>query len=102
MVEKQVVKIIVKGYLGLQEALGGKSLVEVETAAATIREVLDDLSQRFGRGFIERIFDLDTGEPARDLMLLVNGHNYLSLPAKLDTDLKDGDELSFFSPVAGG
>jgi len=96
------VKIIVKGYFNLQKAMENKSLVEVEKAAATIREVLDDLSQRFGKEFIETICDSDTRQPAGHIMLLVNGRNYLTLPGKLDTELKDGDEIALFPPIAGG
>jgi molybdopterin synthase sulfur carrier subunit len=96
------VKVTVKGYFDLQKAMGGKSRVEVEKGAVTIREVLDELSRRFGKAFIETIYDSETGQPAGHIMLLVNGRNYLSLPAKLDTDLNDGDEIALFPPIAGG
>jgi MoaD family protein len=96
------VKIIVKGYFNLQKAMDDKSRVEVEKTSATIREVLDDLSHRFGREFIETVYDSDTGQPAAHIMLLVNGRNYLSLPGRLDTELKDGDEMALFPPIAGG
>ena len=95
-------KVNVKGYFNLQKAMDGKSLIEVEKARATLRELLDYLSNRFGKDLTELIYNSDTEEPASFLMLLVNGRNYLSMPDKLDTELKDGDEIALFPPIAGG
>ena len=97
-----MVKIIVKGYFSLQKAMGDQSRIEVEKTSATIKAVLDELSHRFGKEFIETICDSDTGQPASHIMLLVNGRSYLTLPGKLDTELKDGDEIALFPPIAGG
>ena len=95
-------KISVKGYFNLQKAMDGKSQIEVEKATATIRELLDDLSDRFGKDLTELIYDSGTEEPASHIILLVNGRNYLSMPHRLDTKLKDGDEIALFPPLAGG
>jgi molybdopterin synthase sulfur carrier subunit len=96
------VKIIVKGYFNLQKAMEGKSLVEVEKETASIREVLQDLSDRFGKDLTELIHHPEDEEPAGRLIVLVNGRNHLSMPDKLDTPLKDGDEIALFPPLAGG
>ncbi len=95
-------KIIVKGYFHLQKAMQSKPLVEVEKEAATIRDVLGDLSIRFGRELTELIFHPEAEEPASHIIVLVNGRNYLSMPDGLDTQLKDGDEMALFPPLAGG
>ena len=95
-------KIIVKGYFNLQKAMDGKSQIEVEKATATIRELLGYLSDRFGKDLTELIYDSGTEEPASHIILLVNGRNYLSMPDRLDTKLKDGDEIALFPPLAGG
>jgi len=96
------VKIIVKGYFHLQKAMEGKSRVEVEKDTATIREVLDELCSRFGRELTELIYHPDAQDPADHLIVLVNGRNYICMPDKLDTPLKDGDEVALFPPIAGG
>ena len=95
-------KITVKGYFNLQKAMEGKSSLEVETDTATLRNLLDDLADRFGKDFSDLIFDPKTKDFAGHLMLLVNGRNYLSMPDRLDTALKDGDEVAIFPPIAGG
>ena len=95
-------KVTVKGYFNLQKAMAGNSQIVVERATATIREVLDDLSDRFGKDLTELIYEPGTEEPASHIMLLVNGRNYLSIPERLDTELSDGDEVALFPPLAGG
>ena len=95
-------KIIVKGYFHLQEAMDGKSRVEVEKDRATLREVLDELCRRFGKELTELIYHPDAQEPADHLIVLVNGRNYQCMAEKLDTPLKDGDEVALFPPLAGG
>lgn len=97
-----LMKISVKGYFSLQKAMDGRSQIEVEKATATLREVLDYLSERFGKDLTELIYDSGTEEPASHIILLVNGRNYLSMPERLETELKDGDEIALFPPLAGG
>ncbi|MBL7205255.1 MAG: MoaD/ThiS family protein [Desulfobacteraceae bacterium] len=36
------------------------------------------------------------------MLILVNGCNWRNLPERLDTELKDGDEVCLFPPVIGG
>ena len=95
-------KIIVKGYFTLKNAMDGQSVLELEKETASIREILDDLSCRFGKGLTDLIIDPETGELVRHVMLLVNGLNYLYLPNMLDAPLKNGDVIALFPPIAGG
>lgn len=95
-------KIHVKGYYSLQNVMDGESHLEVEKETATLREVLDDLSARFGKDLSELTDDSASREPASPVILLVNGRSYLSMPEKLDTELKDGDEVALFPPLVGG
>lgn len=95
-------KVIVKGYFELQKAMEGKRLVEVEKDSATLRELLRELSDRFGKELTDRIYPSETEEPAGRLLVLVNGRNHLATPDRLDTQLKDGDEIALFPPLAGG
>lgn len=95
-------KIMVKGYFNLKKAMEDKPVVEVEKETATVNDILDYLSNRFGKALTDLIFDADTKELASHIMLFVNGHIHLTLPKKLDTQLRDGDEISLFPPIAGG
>jgi len=95
-------KILVKGHFNLKKAMGDKTAIEVEKESASIKDILDYLSDRFGKDLTELIFDPDTEEFAGHIILLVNGLNYLSMPNLLDTKLNDGDEIALFPPIAGG
>ena len=95
-------KIIVKAYFHLRKALEGNRSAEVETDRATLREVLDELCRRFGGELTELIYPRGAQEPADHLIILVNGRNHMCTADKLDTPLKDGDEVALFPPIAGG
>ena len=95
-------KVRVKGFFHLKEALGGRSPLELDEEFETIRDLLGCLSVRFGKDLEELIFEPGTKSFVGHLILLVNGRNYLSMPDKLDTPLKEGDEVALFPPLAGG
>lgn len=96
-------KLIVKGYFHLEKAMGGNRTLEMEkTEISTLRDLLDHLTQRFGREFSDLVLDPETHELANHLKLLVNGRNYQLQPEGLDSLLKDGDEIAIFPPIAGG
>ncbi len=95
-------KIKVKGYLTLKKAMGGKAVLEMEAENATINDVLKDLSEIYGQDFKDAIFDPKTQEVSSQIKILVNGRHYGSLTNRLDTELKDEDEVALFPPLAGG
>ncbi|MFC1891526.1 MoaD/ThiS family protein [Thermodesulfobacteriota bacterium] len=95
-------KVLVKGFFDVQKAMDNNATIEIEEDALSLRDILEYLSRRFGQDLSELILDPETKGLADHVMLLVNGFNYLYLPKKLDTDLKDGDEIALFPPIAGG
>jgi MoaD family protein len=97
-----VLKIRVKGYLTLGKAMGGTPELDIEMEHPTPRSVLEELSGRFGKPWRDLVFDPQSGHISSRIRVLVNGRHCASLPQRLDTALKDGDELALFPPVAGG
>lgn len=95
-------KIKVKGYLTFKKTVGDKGVLEMEMEDATIRGLLFDLSERFGQEFRDLIFDPKTKNLSNHIRVLVNGRHYNHLPNRLDTKLKEGDEVSLFPTIAGG
>ncbi len=95
-------KIKVKGYLTFKKTVGDKGVLEMEMEDATIRGLLSDLSERFGQEFRDLIFDPKTKNLSNHIRVLVNGRHYNHLPNRLDTKLKEGDEVSLFPTIAGG
>ena len=95
-------KIKVKGYFTFKKIMGGKAVLEIEKEKATIKEMLKDLSENFDHDFKEAIIDPKTQEVSSHIRILVNGRHYQFLPNRLNTELKEGDEVALFPPIAGG
>ena len=68
---------------------------------ATLKNVLDKLVKRYGKSFVEYVYDQRTGEIKGYLQFLVNGRS-ISGSDILDTRLADGDLLAIIPPVGGG
>ena len=75
---------------------------ELEIDQMTIAQLLRSISNSYGKVFDEIVFDQKELPISLKILVLVNGRNYRNLPNRLDTDLKDGDEVHFFPPAAGG
>jgi MoaD family protein len=95
-------KIKVKAFLTLRPALGHQGSLEIETGEITIREMLTLLCQKFGEEFEKGIFEPCSQTLSGNTKILVNGRHYSTFPEKLETRLKDGDEVALFPPLAGG
>jgi molybdopterin synthase sulfur carrier subunit len=81
----------------LQKLVGDKS--EVQAEGATLREVVQSLASQ-NEEFKTRLLD-DSGELRRFVNVYVNEEDVRFLQ-KLDTPLKDGDEVSIVPAIAGG
>ena len=99
---QESVKIRLKGYLKFKRFLGGSSGMELEMKDATLQDVLDSLSSRLGVTFEKTLYDPETKQLKRSNMLLLNGQSYLNLTNKLNTELRDGDEIVLLPVITGG
>ena len=81
----------------LQKLVGDKAEVNVE--AGSLREAVTQLAEQNSE-FKTRLLD-DTGELRRFVNVYVNEEDVRFLQ-KLDTPLKDGDEVSIVPAIAGG
>lgn len=95
-------KIRVKSFLTLRQVMGNRPTIEIEVEKITIMGLLEKLSAKFGENFTHMIFDPETKELGQHIAVLVNGRHYSHLPDRLDTELKEGDEVAIFPPIAGG
>lgn len=81
----------------LQKLVGDKA--EVQADGGTLREVVNSLAAQNAE-FKTRLLD-DSGELRRFVNVYVNEEDVRFLQ-KLDTPLKDGDEVSIVPAIAGG
>ncbi|HHD10920.1 MAG TPA: MoaD/ThiS family protein [Deltaproteobacteria bacterium] len=72
---------------------------EVTAEGSTVKEVIEDLEKRYP-GIKERICEED-GSIRKFVNLYVNDED-IRFKNNLDTELKDGDELSIIPAIAGG
>ena len=56
---------------------------------------------KYGKPFIEYVYDAKTSQPKGFLQFLVNGNSTSTLNG-LETELKDGEVLAILPPVGGG
>ena len=96
-------QVSVRFFTSLREIVDKKEeiLEFPEGEKVTVDTVLKTLRQRYGKRFVEYIYDRETGEVRGFLQFLVNGKSASTLNG-LQTELKDGDVLAILPPVGGG
>ena len=95
-------KVKVSGYFSYRKAIRNLLGSEIEIPAASLGSLFNVLSKRHGETFKDLILDSKTKEIRRDILILLNGRHVIHLPNGLDTELKEGDEIALFPPIAGG
>ena len=72
-----------------------------DTEKVTVDSVLKFLAQRYGKRFVEYVYDGDTGQVRGFLQFLVNGTSASTVNG-LQTELRDDDVVAILPPVGGG
>jgi MoaD family protein len=96
-------QVSVRFFTSLREAIKKKedTLKFPEDESITVDMVLKKLKQRYGKPFIEYVYNQKTGAVKGFLQLLVNGKSASTLNG-LQTELATGDVLAILPPVGGG
>jgi molybdopterin synthase sulfur carrier subunit len=96
-------QVSVRFFTSLREITDKKeeTLKFPEGEKVTVDMVLKTLSQRYGKPFVEYVYDRKTGEVRGFLQFLVNGKSTTTMNG-LETELEDGDVLAILPPVGGG
>ena len=95
-------KITIKSFLTLRDLMGDQSTLELEVGNMTLMELLHELSYMFGERFSQMVFDKGGKGLNPHIRILINGRHYSHIPQKLNTSLRQGDEVSLFPPIVGG
>jgi len=96
-------RVSVRFFTSLREIIGKReeTLEFSGGETVTVDKILKRLAKRYGRSFVEYVYDNKTGEVKGFLQFLVNGRSTSTLNS-LDTELADGDVLAIIPPVGGG
>jgi len=93
-------KAQVKFFTTLRE-ITGKKEEEVESSGTiTVKELLTQLSKKYGTEFTDYIYD-EKGNVRTHIQILINGRG-INVFQGLKTKLKEGDTVAIFPPVGGG
>ena len=93
-------KVEVKFFTSLRE-ITGKKADEIQLQnMITVEELLNLLSEKYGKKFREYIYN-KKGKVQDFLSFLVNGRN-INVLQGFDTELKQGDIIAIIPPVGGG
>ncbi|MDI6904502.1 MAG: MoaD family protein [Candidatus Bathyarchaeia archaeon] len=93
-------KLTIRSFATLGELLPSKNM-EVSTSATTVQQLIDFIAKEYNPRFKEQIIDPKTGKVHGLYKIFVNGRD-IDFVDRLETKLKDGDNVAFFPPVGGG
>jgi molybdopterin synthase sulfur carrier subunit len=95
---KMKVHVKVVFYASLREKYKVRE-VSVE-CDGTIKNLVEKMSEIIGFDIVDDIYDRYKEKIRENLMFMINGRNIKDLGE--DIELKDGDVISIFPPLAGG
>jgi len=93
-------KVKVKFFTSLREITGKKEDEIQSSSVITVEELLAHLSKKYGREFIEYLYD-EKGNVRKYIQILINGRG-INVLQGFETKLKEGDTVAIFPPVGGG
>lgn len=90
-------------FTNLRELTGKReeTLQFSDSETVTVDKVLKKLAKRYGRSFVNYVYDSETGDVRGFLQFLINGRSASAFKG-LATELQDGDVLAIIPPVGGG
>lgn len=78
----------------------GKKKLELELSGKTVKDVVDELIERYGKKVREAFYDAQ-GNFDLMIQIVLNGKSFI-LPDKHNTLLNEGDSLTFMLLLPGG
>jgi MoaD family protein len=96
-------EVKVRFFTSLREIVNNReeTLKFPDSEKVTVDLVLKTLSNKYGKPFIEYVYNCETEQPKTFLQFLVNGTSTSTLKG-LETELNDASVLAILPPVGGG
>jgi len=66
----------------------------------TVRNLIENTAKTLGKGFLDRIYDVGRDKVRKDLIFSINGRNIKDIKGEIE--IKEGDRVAIFPPLAGG
>jgi len=94
------VEVTVKFFTTLREITGKKEEKIVLNRDATVKDLLNTLSNKYGKAFVNYVFE-KSNAPRPFLQFLIDGVSITTLQ-DLQTKLRNGCKVAIIPPVGGG
>ena len=94
--------IKVKGYLTYKDVIGRREIKQSDDVPITLLDLIYDLASEIGGEHGRALFDSELGAIGKSVAIMLNGVHYKHLPERVNTVLKDLDEIAVFPPGVGG
>ena len=96
-------EVKVRFFTSLREIVNKReeTLIFPEDEKVTVDLVLRMLSHKYGKPFMDYVYEVATDQPKGFLQFLVNGNSTSTLSG-LNTVVKNGDVVAILPPVGGG
>lgn len=95
-------KIKITGYVQFRAFIGDQVFLALESKKTTLRDTLHILCEKYGKKFEEMLWDTRTEKIRRANLVMLNSHPYMNLRDGLDSELKEGDEITIIPMLTGG
>ncbi len=94
-------KVRVHTILTFARILGDRDVEITLAPGSTVQDLLLKMKERWGEALSPHLFQPGTVVPLPHIVVMVNGRSIRFLRG-LETELREGDEVLLFPPVAGG
>lgn len=94
--------IKVRGYLTYKDVIGKREIHLGDDMPVLLGDFLEQFATEVGGELGSVLFDRQSGRVGRSVAIMLNGRHANHLEERLDTVLKDQDEIAIFPPAAGG
>jgi MoaD family protein len=96
------VKVKITAYLKFRALIGESLSFELSGDRVILKDFLKELSNRYGEQFDDLVFEPQSRNVKRAVLILINGQSYMNLKYGLKTELREGDEIQLLPALAGG
>ena len=96
-----LITIKIRSILDIKKVIGSREVTLQIPPATTLEALLEIMIKRWGKELAARLCEPDSLAPRPYIRLMVNGRDIAFLN-RLETVLKEGDEVLILPPVSGG